>query len=307
MKRAGAWLRLLVAQPVGAIALVIVLLALVAALAAPYLGLSDPEAMNSVPMAPPGADNWFGTDNFGRDIFVRILWGTRLALMVAIGSSAIATAIGVFVGSISGFYGGWLDALLSRIFDIFLLIPAFFLVLLIVNLFGSSVGLTMFAIAITTWPRSARIMRSQVLTLKSRTYVQAALGSGATSGQALLHHVIPNGIAPIVTDGAILMGTAILTEAGLSFLGLGDQNTVSWGRMIYDGQAYLRFAPWMSVFPGVAMLVLVSALNLLGDALNRTPETEESKARSRQARHTVSHRRGHAAAARRQSGADLSD
>ena len=141
--------------------------------------------------------------------------------------------------------------------------------LLIVDLFGSSIQFTMFAIAITTWPRSARIMRSQVLTLKTRTYVQAALASGGTSAQVLARHVVPNGLAPIVTDGTILMGLAILTEAGLSFLGLGDQNTVSWGRMIYDGQRYLRQAPWLSIFPGLSLVVLVAALNLLGDALNQ--------------------------------------
>ena len=126
----------------------------------------------------------------------------------------------------------------------------------------------MVAIAITTWPRSGRIMRSQVLSLKARTYVQAALASGASGGQALRRHVIPNGVAPLVTDGTLLMGLAILTEAGLSFLGLGDQNTVSWGRMIYEGQRYLRLAPWLSIFPGIAILLLVLSLNLLGDGLN---------------------------------------
>ena len=127
----------------------------------------------------------------------------------------------------------------------------------------------MLAIALTTWPRSARIMRAQVLSLKSRVYVQAARSAGASHLRTLVRHVVPNGLAPIVTDATILMGLAILTEAGLSFLGLGDQNAVSWGRMIFEGQRQLRLAPWMSFFPGLALLALVASLNLLGDGLNQ--------------------------------------
>jgi peptide/nickel transport system permease protein len=266
--RIGYVVRHLVRNPVTLASLVIVLSAFVLAAAVPWLDVPDPDAMDFTPYEPPGAAHWFGTDNFGRDVFSRILWGTRVALIVAIGSSALSTLLGIVLGSLSGYHGGLTDTLMSRTFDVFLLIPTFFLVLLIVALFGSSLGLTMVAIAMTTWPRSARIMRSQVLTLKSRTYVQAALAAGASSRQALLRHVIPNGLAPIVTDGTILMGLAILTEAGLSFLGLGDQNTVSWGRMIFEGQRQLRLAPWMSIFPGLSMLLLVAAFNLLGDGLN---------------------------------------
>ena len=174
--------------------------------------------------------------------------------MVAVGSSVLAIAVGIVVGSLSGYYGGWIDALLSRTFDLFLLIPTFFLVLLIIALFGSSITLTMLAIAVTTWPKSARIMRSQVLSLKSRVYVQSAKAAGASNLRVLKDHVVPNGLAPIVTDATILMGAAILTEAGLSFLGLGDQNQVSWGRMIFEAQRQLRLAPWISIFPGVCML-----------------------------------------------------
>ncbi len=172
------------------------------------------------------------------------------------------------MGSISGYFGGWIDAVLSRSFDVFLLIPSFFLVLLIVALFGSRIEFTMAAIALTTWPRSARIMRAQVLSLKARVYVQAARASGASHGRTLVRHIIPNGLAPIITDATILMGLAVLTEAGLSFLGLGDQNAVSWGRMIFEGQRQLRLAPWMSIFPGLSLLLLVAAFNLLGDGLN---------------------------------------
>lgn len=216
----------------------------------------------------PNADHWLGTDNFGRDIFARVVWGARVALVVAIGAALLSILIGSVLGAVAGYFGGWIDGLLSRVFDIFLLIPTFFLILLIVALFGASLPLTIVAIALTTWPRSARLMRSQVLTLKSRVYVQAALAAGAPHWWVIVRHVIPNGIAPIITDGTILMGMAILTEAGLSFLGLGDQNLVSWGGMIFEGQRHLRLAPWMSIAPGVALLLLVASLNLLGDSIN---------------------------------------
>ncbi len=246
----GALLAALASRTAFVLSVAVILLAALVAVAAPWLPLPDPNAMDGMPYAPPGPEHWLGTDNFGRDILSRLVWGTRLALMVAIVSSAIASLLGIVLGSIAGYFGGPLDAVLSRTFDVFLLIPSFFLVLLIVALFGSHIGYTMVAIALTTWPRSARIMRAQVLSLKSRTYVQAARAVGASHGHVLLRHVVPNGLAPIVTDATILMGLAILTEAGLSFLGLGDQNAVSWGRMIFEGQRQLRLAPWMSIFPG---------------------------------------------------------
>jgi peptide/nickel transport system permease protein len=260
----------------------VILLAAVLAVLAPVLPLADPDAMMAVPYSPPSAEHWLGTDNFGRDIFSRLVWGTRLALTVAVVSSAIASLLGIVMGSIAGYFGGPVDAVLSRTFDVFLLIPSFFLVLLIVALFGSHIGYTMVAIALTTWPRSARIMRAQVLSLKSRVYVQAARSAGASHTHTLVRHIVPNGIAPIVTDATILMGLAILTEAGLSFLGLGDQNVVSWGRMIFEGQRQLRLAPWMSIFPGLSLLVLVAAFNLVGDGLNQalSPQLRRLAARA---------------------------
>lgn len=252
----------------GGVSFAVLLVIAASALLAPVLGLPDPADMAFALYQPPGAEHWLGTDNFGRDIFARVVWGARVALMVAIGAAALSILIGSALGAVAGYFGGWVDGILSRVFDIFLLIPTFFLILLIVALFGASLPLTITAIALTTWPRSARLMRSQVLSLKSRVYVQAALAAGAPHWWVILRHVIPNGIAPIITDGTILMGMAILTEAGLSFLGLGDQNLVSWGGMIFEGQRHLRLAPWMSIAPGVALLLLVASLNLLGDSIN---------------------------------------
>jgi peptide/nickel transport system permease protein len=257
-------------SPATLLAVLVLLATALLALAVPLLGLPDPSAMDGIPYQPPGGEHLLGTDNFGRDVLARVAWGARLALIVALVSAALSSLLGIVLGALSGYYGGWLDEALSRVFDVFLLIPTFFLVLLIVALFGSSITFTMLAIALTTWPRSARIMRSQVLSLKSRTYVQASLAAGASHRRVLARHIVPNALPPIVTDATILMGLAILTEAGLSFLGLGDQDAVSWGRMIFEGQRHLRLAPWISVFPGIALLLLVAALNLLGDALNRS-------------------------------------
>ena len=148
-----------------------------------------------------------------------------------------------------------------------MLIPAFFLVILIVALFGSNIYLIIFAIAITHWSGQARIMRSQVLTIKTRIFVQASIGMGASKLNVLFRHIVPNGIAPLITNGTILMGFAILSEAGLSFLGLGDQSTISWGRMIYEGQQQLRLAPWIAIFPGIAISLAVFGFNLFGDSV----------------------------------------
>ena len=253
---------------VALISLVVLLACLTLAIAAPWLPISDPMAFEHEQYQPPSRQHLMGTDNFGRSVLSRVIWGTRLALTIGVVSAGIAMTFGITLGALSGYFGGWIDDVLSRIFDVFLLIPSFLLALLMVALFGPNIIFVMLVIGITRWPRSARVMRAQVLTLKSRTYVKAARVSGASHAKALFLHIIPNGLAPVLTHGTILMGSAILTEAGLSFLGMGDPNTVSWGRMIFDGQQHLRVAPWMSIFPGIAMLIVVCALNLIGDGLN---------------------------------------
>lgn len=277
-------LRALVRSPLSAASLVVFVLIAAGAVLAPWLGLADPHVMTMEPLVPPGAGHLLGTDNFGRDIFARFIWGARVSLEVALGSAVLTVLLGVTLGALAGYFGGNVDRVVSRIIEAFLLMPTFFLVLVAVSIFGTRLSLTISAIALTSWPRSARIMRSQVLSIRSRVYVQAAEASGASPWRVLRRHVVPNAIAPVLTDGAILMGFAILTEAGLSFLGLGDQRQVSWGMMVLEGQRYLRMAPWMSVAPGIGILLLVGSLNIIGDALNRHFTPTLSARRGRRAR-----------------------
>lgn len=232
------------------------------------LPLPDPTSFSPDVLEGPTRAHLMGTDNFGRDVLSRVVWGTRSALIVAIGSAGISVLLGIVLGGVSGYFGGWVDDVLSRTFDVFLLIPAFFLLILLVALFGPSQTLVMVVIGLTIWPSSARIMRSQTLTYRTRTFVEAARAAGGGPLYLLTRHIVPNAIAPVITNSTVLMGQAILIEAGLSFLGLGDPSIISWGRMIFDGQTYLTLAPWMSIFPGAAMLLTVLALNLAGDTLS---------------------------------------
>ena len=253
-----------------AVAGIILLGACVAmAVAAPLLATHDPKAFSIDRYVPPGSPGHpLGTDNFGRDLLSRIIYGARVAFLVGVLSAGISAGLGIVIGAIPGYFGGVVDEVISRFVDIFLMIPVFFLLILATSIFGSNIYFVMFAIGITTWPANARIMRSQVLTLKTRPYVKASIAAGASVTRVLVRHIIPNGIYPVIANTALQMGSAILTEAGLSFLGLGDPNVVSWGQMIQAGQRYMNVAWWMVLFPGLALLLLVAAFNLTGDGLN---------------------------------------
>jgi peptide/nickel transport system permease protein len=253
-------LRRLLNQKRALISFIVILAFVAMALGAQYIAPASPFAMRSSAFLAPGPNNLMGTDRYGRDVFSRVLYGARVALLVALGSALVSALVGIFVGAISGYYAGWVDDVLARVFDMFIVIPTFFLVILIVAIFGSSIYFVTIVIGITAWPANARLMRAQVLSLKSRMFVQASIGGGSGTFTILFRHIVPNGVSPIITN-------TVLTEAGLSFLGLGDTNVVSWGHMINEGQATLTFAPWVAIFPGLAMLALVAAFNFLSDAL----------------------------------------
>lgn len=218
-----------------------------------------------------------GTNKMGQDIFSMIIYGTRTSLQVAVISALISGLLGILIGGIAGFFGGIIDRIISEIINIFMMLPTFFLILLIIALFGNSIYNVMIVIGLTTWPSNAKLMRAQALSLRERTFVKAATAMGETKLQILLKYIIPNGVFPVIANTTVGMSNAILTEAGLSFLGLGDPNIISWGQMIYDGKSFLTSAWWIATFAGVAIVITVTIFYLLGDGLNHIMNPKHSK------------------------------
>lgn len=209
-----------------------------------------------------------GTNHMGQDVFSMIIYGTRTSLKVAVISGLISAVLGALVGGIAGYFGKKVDQIVSEIINIFMMLPTFFLILLIIALFGNSIVNVMIVIGLTTWPSNAKLMRAQALSLRERTFVKAGTAMGESKLQILFKYIIPNGIFPIIANTTVGMSNAILTEAGLSFLGLGDPNVVSWGQMIYAGKAYITSAWWISTFAGLAIVITVIIFYLMGDGLN---------------------------------------
>lgn len=242
--------------------LIVVVFAPIIASQNPYF--YGPDILNKV-----GENSHFlGTNKMGQDIYSMIIYGARTSLKVAVISALISGVLGVLIGGIAGYYGGKIDQIVSEIINIFMMLPTFFLILLIIALFGNSITNVMIVIGFTTWPSNAKLMRAQALSLRERTFVKAAIGMGETKTQILFKYIIPNGIFPIIANTTVGMSNAILTEAGLSFLGLGDPNVISWGQMIYEGKAYITSAWWIATYSGVAIIITVIIFYLLGDGLN---------------------------------------
>lgn len=220
-----------------------------------------------------------GTNHMGQDIYSMIIYGIRTSLRVAVISALISGALGVFIGGIGGFLGGKADTFVSELINIFMMLPSFFLILLIVSLFGNSITNVMIVIGITTWPSNAKLMRAQALSLRERTFVKSAVAMGETKSQILFKYIIPNGIFPVISNTTMGMSNAILTEAGLSFLGLGDPGIISWGQMIYTGKQYITSAWWISAFAGLAIVLTVLVFYLLGDGLNHILDPKHANGR----------------------------
>src|SRR5881296_1927971 len=247
----------------------VMLLAVMVALAAPLLAPYDPLAQNlGNTLARPGRANLLGTDNVGRDVLSRVIWGTRVSLVAGLVSVAIAVLGGSLLGLVAGYAGGQADGLVMRLMDAVLSFPPLVLALALGAVLGAGLTGVVIALGVVYTPTFARLMRGQVLTITAREYVEAARALGAPAWRIAWHHVLPNAIAPIVIQASLSVAFAILAEASLSFLGLGIQPPgASWGSMINAGRGYLQQAPWIVFGPGAALFVTVVGLNFVGDAI----------------------------------------
>ena len=250
------------------VGLALVLFFLALGLSAPWLAPFTPLSTGPHSFHPPDDLYRMGTDDLGRDIFSGVLWGARVSIAVGLLAALASTGIGVLIGAASGYYGELLDDLLMRVTEFFLVIPRFFLVLVMVALFGNSLWHVILAIAILSWPVTARLVRVEFLAVREKEFVESVRAAGASDLRIILRHILPNAVPPIVVSGSLQIARAILLEAGLSFLGLGDPNQISWGVMLYNAQRFLRHAWWISTFPGLAIFLIVMGFNLVGDGLN---------------------------------------
>lgn len=256
-------------NPQTIIGLIILAIMLTLSILAPVICPGNPLFSVGRPLQAPGGDYLMGTDYLGRDVWAMLVWGSRVSIIFAFGASLLSLVIGIVLGALSGYIGGWLDDLMCRTFELFYIIPRTFLVILMVAFFGSSIGLMVLIVGITIWPSNAKIMRAQVLTLKRRGYVQAADVAGGTRLGILFRHIVPNGMGPVLSNSVLQMAQAVLTEASLSFLGLGDPNAASWGMILNAGQKHINTAPWLVIYPGIALALLLLAFNLIGTALHK--------------------------------------
>jgi peptide/nickel transport system permease protein len=251
------------------IGLIILGILLLVAIAGPWMSPYDPfEQSFQVQLSAPSAAHHLGTDQYGRDILSRILYGTRSALLAGLVANGIATVLGVFIGLIAGFYGRWIDTLLMRLTDIMLSFPYLLLALIIVSVLGPGLNSAIIAIGIVYTPQFARLMRGTVLEARELEYVGAAHALGVPARTVMRRHILPNVLGPIIVMATLTVGLAIVETAGLSFLGLGAQPPAAdWGAMLADGRSYMLSSPWIATFPGVAILITVLGFNLLGDGL----------------------------------------
>ncbi len=247
----------------------LVALVFVLSIFAPFIAPYNPSTIDIKNiLVGPGFSHWLGTDDLGRDVLSRMLWGGRISLQVGFVAVGIATLIGILLGSLAGFYGGWIDSLIMRAVDIMLSIPTIFLILAVIAILEPSIINIMIIIGLTSWMEPARLIRAEFITLKEREFVIAAHALGATDSRIIIKHVLPNGLSPILVSATMGIGGAILVESALSFLGLGVQPpTPSWGSLLSAGKDNIEIAWWLSAFPGLAILITVLGYNLLGEGI----------------------------------------
>ena len=245
----------------------IVAFVLLASLADP-LSPYDPFALGDETLIAPRGDHWMGTDDLGRDTLSRVIHGSRVPLLVGFLATAASMALGILIGSLSGYFGGRTDIVLMRVTEYVLVVPRFFLALLVVAMLGTGIEKIILVIGILGWPEVARVVRAQFLTFREREFVIAARAIGASHAKVIFREILPNAIPPAVVVASILVARAILLEAGLSFLGLGDPNLISWGSLLSEAQERISASVWLALFPGLAISLLVLCINLFGDGIN---------------------------------------
>jgi peptide/nickel transport system permease protein len=273
---ARAWRRL-VRRKSAVLGLIIIVVLLLVALLAPLIAPYDPAQQSWTAIRkPPSAQHWFGTDESGRDLFSRVIYGARASLLAGVVSISIALTFGVPIGLLAGYGGRWIDALIGRITDAMLAVPFLILAIALAAFLGPSLNNAMIAIGVTATPIFVRLTRGQVMSVKVEDYVEAARAVGNPPVRIALRHILPNILPALIVQATISIATAIIAEASLSFLGLGQQPPApSWGSMLNTAQRFLTNAPWMAVWPGLAIFVAVLSFNILGDGLRDALDPKE--------------------------------
>ena len=263
------WFQMLLKQRLALTGLVIISFFLLMAIFGPMLAPFTPTEMN--PLASrqaPSSVNWFGTDEFGRDIFTRLLYGARISFQVGVIAVGIAASIGILLGLVAGYFGGWLDTIISLLMDVLFAFPTILLAIALMTALGDGIGNVMIAIGVVNAPAFMRVVRGSVLSVRNTTFVESAVSVGATSGLILRRHIFPNITAPLIVHASLNFATAVLSEAALAYLSLGNKPpSPSWGSMVSTGYTILQIAPWAALFPGIAIGLTVLGFNLLGDGL----------------------------------------
>jgi len=247
----------------------IVLLLFVVSLLAPVIAPYDPGAIDlKNVLAPPSGQHWFGTDKLGRDVLSRMIWGARISLKVGFVATGLAILIGMILGAVAGYYGGWIDATIMRFVDVMLCFPTFFLILAVIAFLEPSIWNIMIVIGLTGWMGVTRLVRADFISLRERDFVRAARAIGANDARIIFMHILPNALASILVAATLGIAGAILTESALSFLGIGVQPpTPSWGNILTAGKDNIDIAWWLSLYPGLAILITVVGYNLLGEGI----------------------------------------
>lgn len=256
-------------NPLSLVGFIIIISVFILAMFAPFIAPYDPNEINvKAILLGPSIEYWMGTDGLGRDVLSRMLHGGRISLLVGLVAVGISTLIGIILGALAGYYRGWVDTVIMRLVDIMLSIPSFFLILAVIAFLTPSIINIMIVIGLTSWMGVTRLVRAEFLSLSEREFVLASRTLGAKDARLIFTHLLPNSLTPIIVSAVLGVAGAVLMESGLSFLGLGVQAPqASWGNILTDGKEYIQFAWWLSLFPGLAILITVLGYNLLGEGL----------------------------------------